>query len=841
MFRVILADPPWSFDDRLTMSEVPRGAEANYPLLDVRGIAALPVADLALPDAILGLWCPASLIADGLAVMSGWGFDQKQVWEWIKLAKDAQFPSDLAFGMGRIGRNCSELLLVGTRGSPYRHMQSHSERTVIVAPADLSLVAFSAATQHSVKPTQMHEAMERMFPDGPFLELFARRPQEGWTCWGHDITLRDIREDIAEYLINTPKEISMPVDPAPILRPTVTRVRSSVKGGVDAPIAPRTLIVGDNAEGKTAITQSIELAGSSAASDVQGRPLVRDVKLLADLSAPAALQAEVTLSRGGPLMYGPRGDRIAFPLRDVRDALLGGADTMRSWVLRLAASAVTEDQVLAALRSADADHFDVLSARFLAHRRSLPADATCVDAIRAARDNAQGKISALRAEEVQAQGIVDFLARTAATATQEDLRAAEAAVVAAAGGSAALLRGDADRAVAAYRSAKAALAVAHGEAEARRQRVAELVGQIPTDWMDPRWQARAAWAHTLHGVAAGLRDRAEARGGTTGCVCGAPDVGVAAYAETVRITADVRDEAERAKIAQAALDQARRDMQSSDLRLAEIEGRIGALRAQAEAALDALDAAQGKPDPIAAAQELARVRNALSDAARVSEARAKLAEVQQDLDTWDRTLRGLAATVEALVRQATAALEARVQRYMPPDDAFAIALTDTTCRMGLRADFGVRTALSGAEWTRMCLALAAVVVEGQGDETPVVLIPEERAWSAVALEGMMAALATAPVQCVMTSTIEPRSCPEGWTILRIADLQPPAAPSEDTGRKPRKPRRAKALPSTTAAPPSAAPPSATAPEVTRLPSGLEVVIDADLSYTAARVPLEEDE
>jgi hypothetical protein len=37
----------------------------------------------------------------------------------------------------------------------------------------------------------------------------------------------------------------------------------------------------------------------------------------------------------------------------------------------------------------------------------------------------------------------------------------------------------------------------------------------------------------------------------------------------------------------------------------------------------------------------------------------------------------LAATVEALVRQATTALEARVQRYMPPDDAFAIALTDT--------------------------------------------------------------------------------------------------------------------------------------------------------------------
>lgn len=833
MFRVILADPPWSFDDRLTMSEVPRGAEANYPLLNAQGIADLPIADLALPDAILGLWCPASLIADGLAVMSGWGFDQKQVWEWIKLAKDAQFPADLAFGMGRIGRNCSELMLVGTRGSPYRFMQSHSERTVIVAPADLSLVAFHEATRHSVKPTQMHEAMERMFPDGPFLELFARRPQEGWTCWGHDITLRDIREDIADYLTNKApnKEIPVSVDPSPIPRPIVTRVRSSVKGGVDAPISPRTLIVGDNADGKTAITQSIELAGSSAASDVQGRPLVRDAKQLQDLSAPAPLQAEVTLSHGGPLMYGPRGDRIAFPLRDVREALLGGADTMRAWVLRLAAASVSEDQVLAALRAADDANFDVLSARFLAIRRALPADASCVDAIRAARDNAQGKVSALRAEEVQSQGIVDFLARASATVTQEDLRAAEAAVVAASEVSVARLRIDADRAVSAFKTAKADLAVARGDAEARRQRVSDLVAQIPASWSDPRWQARSAWAHTLHGVAAGLRDRAEARGGCTGCVCGAENVEAAAFAETVRLTADVRDEAERAKIAQAALDQARKDLQSADLRVAEIEGRIGALRVQAEAALDALDAAQGKPDPIAASQELARVRNALSDAAKIAEARAKLGAVQQDLDLWQRTVRGLADAVEALVRQATTALEARVQRYLPPDDTFAIAITDTTCRMGLRADFGVRTALSGAEWTRMCLALAAVAVEGQSAETPVVLIPEERAWSANALETMMAALAAAPVQVVMTSTIEPKHCPEGWTILRMADLQPPAAQPEVTGRKPRKPRRAKA----TAADPA---PVASTPEVTRLPSGLEVMIGADLSFAAERVPLE---
>ena len=34
-FRVITADPAWTFGDKLTMSEVARGAASNYPCLDL--------------------------------------------------------------------------------------------------------------------------------------------------------------------------------------------------------------------------------------------------------------------------------------------------------------------------------------------------------------------------------------------------------------------------------------------------------------------------------------------------------------------------------------------------------------------------------------------------------------------------------------------------------------------------------------------------------------------------------------------------------------------------------------------------------------------------------------
>lgn len=56
-FRVIVADPPWSFSDKLTMSDVARGADANYEgVLPLKDIMTLPVESWA-EDAALCLRC----------------------------------------------------------------------------------------------------------------------------------------------------------------------------------------------------------------------------------------------------------------------------------------------------------------------------------------------------------------------------------------------------------------------------------------------------------------------------------------------------------------------------------------------------------------------------------------------------------------------------------------------------------------------------------------------------------------------------------------------------------------------------------------------------------------
>ncbi len=178
-FPVIVADPPWEFTDRLSMSKVKRGSASFYPVLDVGELERLEIP--IIRDQVLALWCPSALIQDGLDVMNAWGFRFKQVVTWVKTSKDGK---GLAFGMGHHFRNCTEHALIGVRGkvTPRRR----NVRNVIQWPA----------LPHSSKPEILQDLLEEMYLGGERegLELFARRVRPGWHCLGNEIDGRDIRD-----------------------------------------------------------------------------------------------------------------------------------------------------------------------------------------------------------------------------------------------------------------------------------------------------------------------------------------------------------------------------------------------------------------------------------------------------------------------------------------------------------------------------------------------------------------------------------------------------------------------------------------------------------------------
>lgn len=187
-FGVIVADPPWSFSDKLKYSgEVRRAADSHYPTLSLAEIKHLPISEIADDNAILALWVPSAFLQAGLDIVEAWGFDYKQLWVWGKTSK--KNPLHLAFGMGRLARNCHEPLLIGTRGHYTKFLQDHSQRNLFMCPS----------MRHSQKPESIQTSLEKMFPDWEKLEIFARRDRVGWTCIGNEApgTLgKDIRDSI---------------------------------------------------------------------------------------------------------------------------------------------------------------------------------------------------------------------------------------------------------------------------------------------------------------------------------------------------------------------------------------------------------------------------------------------------------------------------------------------------------------------------------------------------------------------------------------------------------------------------------------------------------------------
>lgn len=161
-FPVVYADPPWRYEHVETES---RAVENQYPTMDLDAICAMPLADITTPDAILFLWATSPKLAEAMRVVTSWGFTYRTCAVWTKDK----------IGMGYYFRQQHELLLVATKGSPPAPPEA----------ARVSSVIRSNRFDHSAKPLEAVETIERMYPDLPKVELFSRTRRKGWKVWGN--------------------------------------------------------------------------------------------------------------------------------------------------------------------------------------------------------------------------------------------------------------------------------------------------------------------------------------------------------------------------------------------------------------------------------------------------------------------------------------------------------------------------------------------------------------------------------------------------------------------------------------------------------------------------------
>ena len=172
VFDVVLADPPWS----LAPSTPTRGPALAYAQMKDRDLLRLPLGQL-INVGFLFLWVINSKIILALDWVRQQGF---KVVEWLVWIKRNPKTNCISQTTGNVLRRGKELCLLCRKGIPDSTRYQFSV-DVLESPVSLQ----------SGKPRALYQLIERLVPNGRYLELFGRlqNVRTGWTTVGNELRL----------------------------------------------------------------------------------------------------------------------------------------------------------------------------------------------------------------------------------------------------------------------------------------------------------------------------------------------------------------------------------------------------------------------------------------------------------------------------------------------------------------------------------------------------------------------------------------------------------------------------------------------------------------------------
>lgn len=569
----------------------------------------------------------------------------------------------------------------------------------------------------------------------------------------------------------------------------IDSVKSNVKKGVDQKLARLTLLIGPNGSGKTSVQNAIELGASGFASDLEGRAKVKKSDALSKLgpsTTTEALLVQLTTAKGrsGSWKLTPNkrggfhepvherlGVDVVFPVQDVREVLSGSPDTVRMWLMGRVGMEVDENDIInklpddlqelyrgraSMIRKPHLTEVDVL----LELIETTEKEARATDAeVRTIKQTSESMMEGLENEPTIAE--LQEAERAATTAhdaycAAQDVYSKQTIRPDLKG----MLR-DAELATAEFSKANQALLALPSptlnENETKIIRLRELISELSNVTI------QIASPKCL--------------------ICQSP-IAIDLPERVKKLDAD--NQAGREAIAA----QARRlkdEQVVQHLKNLAVKATQRYIKAEAE---EKNFKAVELPDMKALSDASMR---ALEHNAALKQRQRTWANARNVRDQIRRTtaiaaqLKDLAAACSAVVNDllngAAKKFEVAVQSHLPPEDKFALVLIEgkkSVCRMGFRRGNMLHTALSGAEWARLTLALGCATYK-PSEDTLAIFIPEERAFDPETLRDVMKALSNAPGQVILQSPHGPAGNDHGeWKINVLApppESTPAAAPS----------------------------------------------------------------
>lgn len=169
-YDIIYADPPWEYRCKEPADGNPMrtGAHMHYPTMSEDELKLLKVQDLAANDCLLFMWTTGPKLDVAFDVGFGWGFKYATVgFVWDKRRVNA----------GYYTMSQCEFCLIFKRGRIPKPRGARNVRQF--ASIDRG--------SHSVKPAEVRDRIDEMFPHHSKIELFARQRFPGWDAWGNEV------------------------------------------------------------------------------------------------------------------------------------------------------------------------------------------------------------------------------------------------------------------------------------------------------------------------------------------------------------------------------------------------------------------------------------------------------------------------------------------------------------------------------------------------------------------------------------------------------------------------------------------------------------------------------
>ncbi|MBA7512965.1 hypothetical protein ES705_04974 [subsurface metagenome] len=170
-YNLLYADPPWKYGD--TLVEGYGSVERHYTPMTIQELCDLDIKNIVADNAVLFLWVTSPLLEECFSVIKAWGFKYKASFIWDKVKHN----------WGHYNSVRHEFLLICIKGTFLPQSKELHD----------SVISIERSKEHSGKPEYFrNEVIEKMYPRGKWIELFARYDKEkkekleekGWTFWG---------------------------------------------------------------------------------------------------------------------------------------------------------------------------------------------------------------------------------------------------------------------------------------------------------------------------------------------------------------------------------------------------------------------------------------------------------------------------------------------------------------------------------------------------------------------------------------------------------------------------------------------------------------------------------